>query len=124
MMTDNESLSLREAVDYCGSGVTVREATRLRRLAHDLPRWAAGNHPRFGAAGVDAVTRAGRSRKVGVVVDPVEPEQRGPWRWEDLGLKRVGPAGRAESPDVHEQHELHLECRQRRARRAGVNNIV
>jgi hypothetical protein len=65
MMTDNESLSLREAVDYCGSGVTVREATRLRRLAHDLPRWAAGNHPRFGAAGVDAVTRAGRSRKVG-----------------------------------------------------------
>src|SRR5918994_570677 len=31
-MTDDEGLSLREAVDWCGSGVTVREITRLRRL--------------------------------------------------------------------------------------------
>jgi len=31
-MTDNEGLSLREAVDWCGGGVTVREITRLRRL--------------------------------------------------------------------------------------------
>jgi hypothetical protein len=28
-------LSLREAVDWCGSGVTVREITRLRRLGVD-----------------------------------------------------------------------------------------
>jgi hypothetical protein len=31
-MTDDEGLSLREAVDWCGSGLTVREITRLLRL--------------------------------------------------------------------------------------------
>jgi hypothetical protein len=31
-MTDDEGLSVREAVDWCGSGVTVREITRLLRL--------------------------------------------------------------------------------------------
>jgi hypothetical protein len=32
-MTDDEDLSVREAVEWCGSGVTMREVTRLRRLA-------------------------------------------------------------------------------------------
>ena len=32
-MTDDEGLSLREAVDWCGSGITVREITRLLRLS-------------------------------------------------------------------------------------------
>jgi hypothetical protein len=36
-MIDDEGLSVREAVDWCGSRVTVREMTRLRRLAHELP---------------------------------------------------------------------------------------
>ena len=36
-MTDDEGLSVREAVAWCGSGVTVREVTRLRQLAHDAP---------------------------------------------------------------------------------------
>jgi hypothetical protein len=41
------------------------------------------------------VTRAGRSRKLGVVVDPVESEQRrAPRRREDLGLERVAPPGK------------------------------
>jgi hypothetical protein len=31
-MTDDECLSVREAVDWCGSGVTVRKITRLPRL--------------------------------------------------------------------------------------------
>jgi hypothetical protein len=31
-MTDGEGLSVREAVEWCGSSVTVREVTRLRRL--------------------------------------------------------------------------------------------
>ena len=31
-MIDDEGLSVREAVDWCGSGVTVREITRLLRL--------------------------------------------------------------------------------------------
>jgi hypothetical protein len=31
-MTEDEGLSLREAVEWCGSGVTVREIARLLRL--------------------------------------------------------------------------------------------
>jgi hypothetical protein len=31
-MTDDEGLSVREAVYWCGNGLTVREITRLRRL--------------------------------------------------------------------------------------------
>jgi hypothetical protein len=31
-MTDDEGLSLREAVDWCGSRITLREITRLLRL--------------------------------------------------------------------------------------------
>ena len=37
-MTAEEGLSLREAVEWCGSGaLTVREVCRLRQLAHDAP---------------------------------------------------------------------------------------
>jgi hypothetical protein len=35
VMTDDEGLSIREAADWCGGGVTVRDVTRLRRLAQD-----------------------------------------------------------------------------------------
>jgi hypothetical protein len=31
-MTDGEGLSVREAVDWCGGGLTVQEITRLLRL--------------------------------------------------------------------------------------------
>jgi hypothetical protein len=31
-MTEDEGLSVWEAVDWCGSGVTAREITRLLRL--------------------------------------------------------------------------------------------
>ena len=34
-MTDDEGLSVREVIEWCGSGVTVREITRLRRLGVD-----------------------------------------------------------------------------------------
>jgi hypothetical protein len=37
-MTDDEGLSVREAAEWCGSGgLTMREATRLRQVAHDPP---------------------------------------------------------------------------------------
>jgi hypothetical protein len=36
-MTDDEGLSAREVVDWCGTGITVREVTRLRRFSNDLP---------------------------------------------------------------------------------------
>jgi hypothetical protein len=48
-MTQDEGLTLREAVDWCGDQVTVHEATRLRRLAKDRTA------PRSGATG-DGVT--------------------------------------------------------------------
>jgi hypothetical protein len=32
-MTHDEGLSMREAVEWCGGGVTLREVTRLRHLA-------------------------------------------------------------------------------------------
>ena len=56
-MTDDEGLSVREAVDWCGSGVTVREVTRLRRLAQDAPGAAADERATVSAA-------AGRARTV------------------------------------------------------------
>lgn len=37
-MTTAEGLTLREAVDWCGDHIGVREATRLRRLAGDAPQ--------------------------------------------------------------------------------------
>ena len=32
-MTEDEGLSVREAVEWCGGEITTREATRLRRLS-------------------------------------------------------------------------------------------
>jgi hypothetical protein len=34
-MTDDEGLSVRAVVDWCGNAVTIREVTRLRLLAPD-----------------------------------------------------------------------------------------
>jgi len=34
-MTEDEGLSVREAVEWCGDEITTREAMRLRRLAED-----------------------------------------------------------------------------------------
>jgi hypothetical protein len=39
-MTDDEGLSVRAAADWCGNAVTMREVTRLRRLAPDTPSGA------------------------------------------------------------------------------------
>jgi hypothetical protein len=36
-MTGDEGLSVRAAAEWCGNGVTMREVTRLRRLAPDTP---------------------------------------------------------------------------------------
>ena len=40
-MSEDEGLSVRETVEWCGTGITVREVTRLRRLAADprAGRW-------------------------------------------------------------------------------------
>ena len=35
-MTEDEGLSVHEAVQWCGDEITTREATRLRRLAEDV----------------------------------------------------------------------------------------
>jgi hypothetical protein len=36
-MTEDEGLSVREAVAWCGDEITTRDATRLRRLVQDNP---------------------------------------------------------------------------------------
>jgi hypothetical protein len=37
-MTEDEGLSVGDAVEWCGSGcLAVREVSRLRQLAHDPP---------------------------------------------------------------------------------------
>ena len=46
-LTEGEGLSLSEAVEWCGETVTVREATRLRRLATEP---ATGEQDSDGAA--------------------------------------------------------------------------
>ncbi len=43
-MTGTEGLSLREAVQWCGDGISAREATRLRRLV-DEPQSSAEPEP-------------------------------------------------------------------------------
>ena len=39
-MTDDEGLSVRAAADWCGNAKTMREVTRLRRLAPHTPSGA------------------------------------------------------------------------------------
>jgi|tagenome__1003787_1003787.scaffolds.fasta_scaffold19820601_2 hypothetical protein len=51
-MTEDEGLTLREAVDWCGDQVTVHEAMRLRRLGKDRP--APGNGATGGGAKPEA----------------------------------------------------------------------
>jgi len=48
-LTEAEGLSLGEAVEWCGETVTVREATRLRRLASE-PQGDDGDQGGDGAA--------------------------------------------------------------------------
>lgn len=48
-LTEAEGLSLGEAVEWCGETVTVREATRLRRLASE-PQADGGDQDGDGAA--------------------------------------------------------------------------
>jgi hypothetical protein len=39
-VTDGEGISVREAVEWCGSSLTVREVTQLRRLVGEA--WGDG----------------------------------------------------------------------------------
>lgn len=62
-LTEREGLSLGEAVEWCGETVTVREATRLRRLASepqpDDGREQGGERDGAQAGDAAAVTGAG-----------------------------------------------------------------
>jgi hypothetical protein len=37
LMTDQEGLSIRDVVEWCGGAITRQEATRLRQLVNDPP---------------------------------------------------------------------------------------
>ena len=55
-MTQDERLTVREAVHQCGDQISVREATRLRRLPTD-----------------DQATKAGPDDQITADVHPVAP---------------------------------------------------
>ncbi len=57
-LTEVEGLSLGEAVEWCGETVTVREATRLRRLAVPMLDEVAGT-PDFRPAAAAALAESG-----------------------------------------------------------------
>jgi hypothetical protein len=69
-MTDDEGLSVREAVEWCGGGVTVREITRLLRLGgghqDDRDGQAAGPAGRGAASHYSAPVREPQSKVMGV----------------------------------------------------------
>jgi hypothetical protein len=44
-LTEREGLSLGEAVEACGETITVREATRLRRLASERRQETTATRP-------------------------------------------------------------------------------
>lgn len=67
-LTEREGLSLGEAVEWCGETITVREATRLRRLASEPQAGDDGEQDsdRDGAqGGDDAALAAGGSGGAG-----------------------------------------------------------
>ena len=61
-LTERGGLSLGEAVEWCGETVTVREATRLRRLATELQANASRDH----GGDRDGPRAAGAAAAVGV----------------------------------------------------------
>jgi hypothetical protein len=76
-MTDDEGLSVREAVEWCGTGVTVREVTRLRHLAQDplgRRRMSARRSVRPASALRDGGRQSGQhhDQQEGHVEDPVD----------------------------------------------------
>jgi hypothetical protein len=62
-MTQNEGLSLREAVEWCGDEMTTREATRLRRLVED--NVADGSEVDDNGSTPGAAARLGRAGRSG-----------------------------------------------------------
>ena len=58
-LTEREGLSLSEAVEWCGDTVSVREATRLRRLASDQADSGDGEQGGDGAAALAAAGSGG-----------------------------------------------------------------
>ena len=61
-MTEDEGLTVREAVHRCGDQITVREATRLRRLPTDDPVREAGPDDQSATDVHPVAPRTGRQR--------------------------------------------------------------
>lgn len=107
-MTIEQGLSLRDAVDWCGSGrLTVREVTRLRQLAHDLPGGSSrkaregrlghqSGHP-VGVAAACCVRSTARSVGRRCVIPPASPHREHGLRIGgcriDVGLNNGAPSG-------------------------------
>ncbi len=65
-MTEVEGLMMREAVDWCGEQINVREATRLRRLVEETES-ESGESSGSGSGAATATTPGGESERGGLV---------------------------------------------------------
>ena len=63
-MTEVEGLTMREAVDWCGEQINVREANRLRRLVEETK---SGSGAVAGSGAATATTPGGESERGGLV---------------------------------------------------------
>lgn len=66
-MTAVEGLAMREAVDWCGEQINVREATRLRRLVKETESESDESSGSAEGAGSGAATPDGESERGGLV---------------------------------------------------------
>jgi len=65
-MTEVEGLTMREAVDWCGEQINVREATRLRRLVKET-KSESGESSDSGSGAATATTLGGENERGGLV---------------------------------------------------------
>lgn len=66
-MTEVEGLTMREAVDWCGEQINVRDAARLRRLVEETESESGGTCEGAGSGAAAATTPGGESERVGLV---------------------------------------------------------
>lgn len=66
-MTEVEGLTLRQAVDWCGEQINVREAARLRRLVEETESESGEAGDGAGSGAATATTPGGESERGGLV---------------------------------------------------------
>lgn len=66
-MTEVEGLTMREAADWCGEQINVREAARLRRVVEETESESSGSGEAAGSGAATSTTPDGESERGGLV---------------------------------------------------------